>query len=107
MDRTRNRHVANDVESRNEGSLVDNNNNVMRDILKSFQNIKKGAKQIKEKLQISNQTGQEIESSIGLSLNKILDTMKNLNKVLASNSGLFCYLLLFVMLVFFLLYWIL
>lgn len=106
MDKTRSRHPI-DIEKMPEGSLEENNNEMMRNILKSFQNIKKGAYMTKQKLQMSNQTGQEIESSISQSLTKIIDTMKNLNKVLSSNGGLFCYLLAFVILVFFLLYWLL
>jgi hypothetical protein len=59
---------------------------------------------MKDKLKNSNKSAEEIEGTFNKSFKIIKDTMNQLNLVLQENSGLYCWLALFVFIVLFVIF---
>ena len=101
---TRNRfdfdEESGDVESR----LKKDNDSLLSDLSMSLRRNKISLTLMKDKLQHSNKSAEEIEGTFSKSFKVIKETMIQLNLVLKENSGLYCWLALFVFIVLFVIF---
>lgn len=88
-----------------EQALKNDNDQAWLGIGQNLLRIKQKSLEIKNRLELSNKTTEDIGSVYERSLKIVSDTMSNLKKVLSSNSGVFCYLFIFILLLFIFLYW--
>ncbi len=88
-----------------ENKLKEENNGLINEIGKSLASIKAKSNLMKDKLTLSNKTTEEIETFYDSSLKIVNATISKFKNVLSSSSGLYCYLLMFIILLFLYLYW--
>jgi hypothetical protein len=87
-----------------DGKLLNENNNLLGELRQSLNNIKLKSHIIKDKLESSNKSAEEIGDYFDKSLKIISDTMNKLSVVLRESGGLYCYLAIFVLVVLFLIF---
>lgn len=89
-----------------EDYLNNENKNLLSNIAFNIKNIKNNGLKMKEKLNLSNTTVEEVSNTYEKSLKMVSTVFNNLTKVLSANTSLFCYLLIFILFIFVLLYFI-
>lgn len=105
---TRNR-FDDDIESGGGSENIDRrmmkeNDSLLGELSRSLKTIKNRSNIMKEKLTTSNQSAEDISDIFAKSFKVISDTMNKLTVVLTTNSGLYCYLACFVILVMFVIF---
>ncbi len=88
-----------------ESKLKEENEVLINELGKSLTSIKAKSQLMKDKLILSNKTAEDIESTYDKALKIVANTMTKFKEILKSGSGLYCYLFIFILFIFFLLYW--
>lgn len=81
--------------------LKKENNSVIDEVSQRIKSIKMKSHLMKDKLILSNSSTKEIEGVFEKSFKVIHEAMLQLGEILKSSSGLYCWLVLFVLLVMF------
>lgn len=99
---TRNRfNNAPDYESGEsiEHKLNNENQSLIGELSQSLKNIKIKSHMMKDKLVLSNKTTEEVEDIFKQSFKVMYEAMNQLGLILKTNSGIYCYLVIFVFIV--------
>lgn len=87
-----------------ENSMREENDDLVDQVYSSVKKIKAHAQEMKNKIQMSNQKCNEMDKKYTESNSLMSKTMRQLDELLSANSNYWCYLIIFIILVFFFLY---
>lgn len=102
MSETRKRDMEKGIDI--EKHMIKENNSILGEIGTSLSSIKIKSQMMKDKLILSNQTTEEIGSTYETAIGLVVLTISKFKDVLTSQTGLFIYMVLFIIIVFIYLY---
>ena len=91
-------------ESEMENSIRSENDAMVDQVYSSVRNIKKYAIEIGNKIKLSNAQMEEMDKKYNQSNSLMYKTMKQLTEVFNANTNYWCYLMIFIIVLFFFLY---
>ena len=87
-----------------ENSMREENDNLVEKVYTSVKSIKNHALEMQNKIRLSNQQCNEMDKEYTQSNSLMAKTMRQLGDVLSANSNYWCFLMIFIILIFFFLY---
>jgi hypothetical protein len=87
-----------------ENSMRNENDSMIEQVSSKVRNIKKYAIEIGNKIKLSNAQMDEMDKKYNQSNNLMTKTMQKLNEVFNNNTNYWCYLMIFIIVLFFFLY---
>ena len=87
-----------------ENSMREENDNLVEKVYTSVKSIKNHALEMQNKIRLSNQQCNEMDKKYTQSNSLMAKTMRQLGDVLSANSNYWCFLMIFIILIFFFLY---